>query len=79
MAQPWDLQCVSGVNGDFETRSSEAQSKSEDRFSGFRRPPHRVPAIFERPVRREVSTNLHFTPVSHRPNCWGWFPLTSRL
>ncbi len=31
MAQPWDLQRASGVNGDFETRFSEAQSKSRDR------------------------------------------------
>ncbi len=41
----------SAVNGVFETRTS-AQSKSEDRSSGFWRPPHRVPIHFHCPVRR---------------------------
>ncbi len=39
------------INGDFETRFSEAQSKSRDRFSGSGRPPHSVPVHFFRPVR----------------------------
>jgi len=37
------------VNGDFETRFSEAQSEPKDRPTGFRRPAHSVPAYFEPP------------------------------